>query len=94
MIFGVDNGTALFKRSENPNYDYVKLYSDWIKTIRLERTFGLYNFGNFGGGEFLRINFENHIKNFAMFPYPAYNHLQNLNFVPTRQPTILFSLFR
>ena len=39
-------------------------------------------------------NFEMHIENFATFPDPAYNRLQNPDFEATRLPTILFLLFR
>ncbi len=88
IVFGVDDGTELFKRNISGRLNYKKSYVQWIKDIKLE------NLNNFGTGEFCWTNFEMHIENFATFPDPAYNTLQNPNFVPTRLPTILFLLFR
>ena len=88
MIFGVDDGTELFRRSKSGLLKYKESYVQWIADIRLE------NLSNFGTGEFCWTNFEKYIEYFATFPDPAYNTLQNPNFVPTRLPTILFLLFR
>ena len=88
LIFGVARGTELFRPSKNKLYRYDDSYLQWIKAIKLE------NLSNFGAEAFCWTNFEMHIENFATFPDPAYNRLQNPDFEATRLPTILFLLFR
>ena len=88
LIFGVDDGTELFKTSKSGRINYGISYKKWIATIKLE------NLSNFGAGEFCWTNFQMHIEYFATFPDPAYNTLQNPDFEATRLPTILFLLFR